>query len=99
MQDLHWISLMRIAFAILLALSFAHLHAATLSVDTTSDSADLTACTTAAADCPLRGAITASNVLAGVDTIEFNIPTIEAGFDGGTGICRIGVASDLPTIL
>lgn len=70
-------------------------QAATFVVDTTSDSAALSTCTAAASDCSLRGAITASNTLAGVDTIEFNIPTSEPGCSAVTGICRIEVASTL----
>ncbi|MEZ5441597.1 MAG: Calx-beta domain-containing protein [Lysobacterales bacterium] len=70
-------------------------QAATFTVDTTSDNVALSACTTAAADCSLRGAISASNALAGPDTIEFNIPASEPGCSAVTGICRIEVASTL----
>ena len=69
--------------------------AATLAVDTTSDDVSLTACTAAPADCSLRGAIAAANVLAGADAIEFNIPTSDPGCSAVTGICRIEVASSL----
>jgi len=52
--------------------------AATFEVDTTSD-LSVIACTEAAADCSLRGAIAAANVAADLDLIEFNIrPTIRA---------------------
>jgi hypothetical protein len=59
-------------------------------VDTTSD-ANLTACTLAAADCSLRGAINNANGNAGTDTINFNIPgggpqTINVGAGGLPGI-------------
>jgi titin len=62
--------------------------AATYEVDTTSD-ASLTACTVAAGDCSLRGAITNANSNAGTDTINFAI---------GSGAQTIGVTSALPTI-
>ncbi|MCB1629750.1 MAG: hypothetical protein KDI48_18615, partial [Xanthomonadales bacterium] len=70
-----------------------------LTVDTTSDNGGLSACTTAPADCSLRGAIIASNGLAGADTIEFNIPTSDPGCSAVTGICRIVVAADLPSVM
>ncbi len=72
--------------------------AATFTVDTTSDLVSLTACTPAPADCSLRGAIVASNDLAGADSIAFAIPSSDPGCDAGSGICRIEVGSDLPFI-
>ncbi len=66
-------------------------------VDTTSD-ANLTACTAAAADCSLRGAITQANLTGNVDDIHFNIPMTDAGCNAGSGVCRIVLGSDLPTI-
>lgn len=59
------------------------------TVDTTSD-ANLTACTAAANDCSLRGAIAAANLNAGVDTISFDIP--------GGGVRVISPTSALPAI-
>ncbi len=69
------------------------LLAATFVVDTTSD-LSVIACTEAAADCSLRGAIAAANVAADLDLIEFNIPTNDSGCDAD-GICRIAVGSSL----
>lgn len=87
--------LRRLLFPALAVLWAGAVEAATLTVDTTSDNVALSACTAAAADCSLRGAISASNALAGPDTIEFNIPTSEPGCSAATGICRIEVASVL----
>lgn len=47
-------------------------QAATYTVDTTADNAALTACTTAANDCSLRGAVINANASAGADTINFD---------------------------
>ncbi len=57
-------------------------------VDTTSD-ANLTACTSAPADCSLRGAITNANNNAGTDFVYFGI---------GAGAQTIAPGSALPTI-
>jgi hypothetical protein len=72
--------------------------AATLVVDTTADTLALNACTAAAGDCSLRGAIAAANALAGPDVIEFNIPASDPGCAAGSGICRIEVSADFPFI-
>jgi hypothetical protein len=59
-------------FGLALAISPAHAAPdATFVVDTTTDSNDVAyqACTAAADDCSLRGAITKANALAGADTI------------------------------
>lgn len=48
-------------------------RAATFTVDTLADDATKTACTTAADDCSLRGAITTANATAGDDTIDFSV--------------------------
>lgn len=48
-------------------------YAANFAVDSTVDT-DLGACTAAANDCTLRGAINAANAAAGPDTITFAIP-------------------------
>lgn len=58
-------------------------------VDTTSD-ANLTACTTAANDCSLRGAINGANAKPGVDNITFAI--------SGTGVQTINLTANLPTL-
>jgi hypothetical protein len=73
-------------------------HAATFTVDTTSDSAALSACTAAPADCSLRGAIVAANATPAVDDIAFAIPSSDGGCALATGMCRIQVAADFPLI-
>jgi hypothetical protein len=77
--------IMTSALAVTLATS---LHAATFTVDTTSDSS-LTACTAAANDCSLRGAMFNANNTASADTINFNIPLSDTGCTAATGVCRI----------
>ena len=67
--------------------------AATFTVDTSSDNPALNACTAAAADCSLRGAIAAANLNAAVDTITFDIPPGDAGCTLATGVCRITLAN------
>lgn len=62
--------------------------AATYTVDTTSDSASLTGCTAALADCSLRGAIARANLDIAADVIQFAIPASDPGCDAD-GICRI----------
>lgn len=79
---------------LLLPAGFA--DAAKFTVDTTSDAA-LTACTAAPDDCSLRGAITAANSGSDFDTIAFDIPDTDAGFQPETGHWRILVgATALP---
>ncbi len=68
--------------------------ATTYVVDTVVDNGALTACTAAADDCSLRGAVAAANANPGVDTINFNIP---AGSCPG-GVCRITL-TDGPLVL
>src|SRR3954451_14787396 len=63
--------------------------ASTFTVDTTADT-NLTACTAAANDCSLRGAINDVNAGAGGATIAFNI--------AAPGVQTIALTSDLPTI-
>jgi hypothetical protein len=58
--------------------------AAEFTVDTTSDLA-LTACTATAADCSLRGALTAANQTTAADSIVFDIPSTDAGFQPASG--------------
>jgi hypothetical protein len=67
--------------------------AATFVIDTTSDNVGLSACTAAAGDCSLRGAITRANAIADADDITFAIPTSEPGCNAVSGVCRIEVAS------
>ena len=75
-----------------------HANAAIFEVDSTSDSL-LSACTAAAADCSLRGAITAANATAAEDTIRFSIPSTDSGFQAATQHWRIDVSSAaLPAI-
>ena len=63
-------------------------------VDTVSDSGALSACTDAAFDCSLRGAVAAANANAGTDTIEFNIPASACL----NGVCRINLTGNPITI-
>ncbi len=69
-------------------------RAATFVVESTSDSAGLTACTAAPADCSLRGAITRANAAVDADEIVFDIPLSDPGCSASTGVCRIAVAAD-----
>jgi hypothetical protein len=69
-------------------------QAATFTVDTTSDSGALSACTAAPGDCSLRGAITRANAVIDADVITFDIPTSDAGCTAATGVCRIQVGAD-----
>jgi len=81
---------------LLLLLSTVSVDAATFIVDTTSDAA-LGACTAAPDDCSLRGAITTANTGSDFDTINFDIPDTDAGFQTETGHWRILVgATALP---
>jgi hypothetical protein len=63
--------------------------ATTFTVDSTADTS-LTACTAAAGDCSLRGAITNVNAGAGGDTIDFDI--------AAAGVQVIILTADLPSI-
>lgn len=74
------------------SLSFA----ATFTVNSTSDLASQN-CTGGA--CSLRGAINAANATAALDTIAFNIPQADAGYQASTQHWRISLGSnDLPAI-
>ncbi|HWT15217.1 MAG TPA: hypothetical protein VN581_05490 [Patescibacteria group bacterium] len=74
-------------------------HAATLIVDTTSDS-QLDACIDLApADCSLRGAIERANALPGADVIHFAMTESDAGYQVDTAHWRISAASALPNVL
>ncbi len=73
-------------------------QAATFTVDTTSD-VSLSVCSATADDCSLRGAITAANTTTAPDTIAFNIPNTDVGFQPTTQHWRISVgATALPAI-
>jgi len=71
--------------------------AASFVVDTGADSAS-SACTEAADDCSLRGAMTRSNLTPAADTIEFAIPNTDSSFVAATAHWRIAVATALPPI-
>jgi CSLREA domain-containing protein len=72
----------------------AQVHAATFTVDTTADSAALSGCTAAPADCSLRGAIARANTAIDADVIAFDIPMSDAGCSAASGVCRIRVGAD-----
>lgn len=83
---------------IVLALGPSLAVAATYTVDTGSDAA-LSACTAAPGDCSLRGAIEASNALAGSDSIAFDIPASDPSFQPASQHWLIQVgAGALPPI-
>ncbi len=85
-------------FTLLMTASVAA-PAATFIVDTSSDST-LSVCNDAlVADCTLRGAIERANANADGDTIAFDIPTDDAGYQPTTQHWRLGAGSSLPNIL
>ena len=53
---------------------------------------------TAGEQCTLRAAIQRVNVVAGDDTITFNIPTSQPDCDAGTGNCTINLTKALPDL-
>ena len=61
--------------------------ATTFVVDTTSNDPARTACTAAADDCSLPGAVAAANATGGVDTITFAIPAGQCP----DGVCPINI--------
>lgn len=82
----------------LLILAASPLNAAVFVVDSTSDSS-LSACTSAPADCSLRGAITVANSTTAFDEIHFQIPIDDAGYQAVTMHWRISVGNTaLPAI-
>ncbi|MFO0043247.1 MAG: Calx-beta domain-containing protein [Pseudomonadota bacterium] len=87
---------MRFAF-VLLALLADVAAAAPFIVDTTSD-VGLTACTDAANDCSLRGALSRANGTAVEHLVHFNIPMTDGGCVAATGVCTIRPATALPDI-
>ncbi len=58
---------------------------ATFVVDTVVDDVSLAACTLAAGDCSLRGAVAAANTTPGADIINFDVPAPSCP----GGVCRI----------
>jgi hypothetical protein len=90
-----WVAVAALAGAVPVAVTAVPAVATTAYVvDTVTDSAALSACTAAAADCSLRGAVAAANASAGVDTIAFDIP---AGSCPG-GVCRLTLTAGPITI-
>jgi len=86
----------RVSIGMSVGLAFATAaSASTFVVDTTSVS-NLTACTAAAGDCTLPGAISRANASGGADLIHFDIPPGDAGCSAG--VCRITLASALPQV-
>jgi hypothetical protein len=85
-----------LAGASLVTASTATPAAAAISyvVDTTADNGALTACTAAADDCSLRGAVAEANVSVGVDTIDFDIPAASCP----DGVCRLTLVDGPLTI-
>lgn len=82
--------------AISAALLFADAAgAAVFTVDTAGDAA-LSACTVAAADCSLRGAILAANANPGPDRIVFDLLPTDPGFVAATAHWRIEAQSSMP---
>lgn len=75
-------------------------QAATFAVDTSSDDggAAFQACTAAPEDCSLRGAILRANAAADADTIGFDLPVTDAGYQAATAHWRISPATALPDI-
>jgi hypothetical protein len=68
-------------------------HAADFAVDTSGDAA-LTVCSDAVpADCSLRGALLNANLTAAPDTIRFDLPITDAGFQPDTQHWRIAVGN------
>ena len=87
----------RVACALLALTVLLHAgaaHAATFTVTKTADTND----GNCNADCSLREAIAAANANGGADTVAFNIPTSDPGYNGGTGVFTITVSSLLPAL-
>ena len=72
-----------------------HAVATTFTVNSTNDADDGTCDST---HCSLREAINAANANSGADTIEFDIPTSDLGFNATTTAFTIRPTSALPTI-
>jgi CSLREA domain-containing protein len=71
-------------------------QAATVTVNTTKDTDD-GVCSTAVDGCSLREALTVANTSAS-STINFNIPSSDAGYNTTTGVYTINLQTSLPTI-
>ena len=85
------------AFLLLLLASAAD-AAVTSIVDTSSD-AELGGCNDVVAnDCSLRGAIATANATPGADSIVFDLPLADPGYQADTQHWRIEAASGLPDI-
>ncbi len=63
-------------------------------VNTTSD----TDGTCSAAHCSLREAINAANIHAGPDTVTFNIPKTDSGYNAASGVWKIQITTVLPSL-
>lgn len=89
---------MRTLVAALLFVLHGSATAATYVVDHGGDSV-LSACTGAAADCTLRGALTAANATTAADVIEFAIPDTDPSYQAASESWSIQVgATSLPAI-
>lgn len=89
---------MRLTACCTLLLLVFDVQAATYTVDTSSDAA-LDACSAAASDCSLRGALARANADSGADLIRFDLPASDPGFQAATGHWRIEVGpTALPAI-
>ena len=85
-----------VLLCLLAALGTAIVSANTYTVNTTDDTDDGTCDGT---HCSLREAINAANSNSGSDTIAFNIPTSDSGYQVGvTGTWTISLTSSLPTL-
>ncbi len=86
----------------LLALLWCPAHAATFTVDSTSNAVDSNpgngVCATAGAVCTLHAAIQEANLNGVSDTIAFSIPLTDPGYNAGTGVFTISVTSLLPVL-
>ncbi len=97
-KDLDAVGILMRLFAVGLCLCAGSLAAEEWTVDSSSDSA-LTACSAAAADCSLRGAMTRANATPTADTIRFDIPISDSGYQALNDSWLIAVgATALPPI-
>ena len=98
----------RVSSTLILTLIAANASAATFVVNSTTDAPDQTpgngVCDTGAlnsqanVECTLRAAIEEANALAGADTVNFNIPTSETGFNASPLSYTTQPASPYPAI-
>ena len=91
-----------ICLAASLGLSASPARGADFIVDTTADTVDAiagdTVCADAGGECSLRAAIEEANASAGADTISFDIPVSDPGYDAGTEAFTIQPSSQLPAV-